>query len=240
MALVDRRPFGTGTSARAAGLAVQVRSLVAFGRIAKRSVEKLVGFEAETGEPLRLVQAGSLAVARDEAAEQRVREHPALGARYGLEVELVDRRAALELAPYARFESARAISFTATDLHLEPGDLPRAYIEASSRRGMVKLEGLEARGLLVSGGRVAGLETDRGPLVAGAVVNCAGGWIGLLDPAAGPVPVQPVRHQLIITAPLACVADGHASVRVVDANTYARPCWGGLMFGGYESQPVFL
>ena len=152
----------------------------------------------------------------------------------------MDERAAFELAPYARYEGARAISFTPTDLHLEPGDLPRAYIAAASRRGMVKLEGLVASDLIVSGGRVAGVTTSRGPLVAGAVVNCAGGWIGRFDARAGRVPVQAVRHQLIVTEPLECVADGHASVRVVDANTYARPCWGGLMFGGYESRPAFL
>lgn len=240
VALMDRRPFGAETSARAAGLAVQVRSLAAFGRIAKRSVAKLTHFEEETGEPLQVSQAGSLAVARNEEAEQRVREHPALGARYDLEVELVEPRDAQQLAPYARFESARAISFTATDLHLEPGDLPRAYIRAASRRGLVTLEGVEAGGLIVTAGRVTGVRSERGPLWGDAVVNCAGGWIGLVDPAAGAVPVQPVRHQLIVTTPLECVADGHASVRVVDANTYARPCWGGLMFGGYESQPLFL
>ncbi len=240
VALVDRRPFGSETSARAAGLAVQVRSLVEFGRLAQRSVEKLATFQQETGEPLAVSQSGSLAVARDEAAERRVREHPALGARYGLDVELLEPRDARRLAPYARFEDARAISFTPTDLHLEPADLPRAYIRAAARAGMTALEGEEASGLIVDGGRVAGVRTGRGAIAADTVVNCAGGWIGLLDAAAGTLPVQPVRHQLVVTEPLESVADGQASVRVVDANTYARPCWGGLMFGGYESRPRFL
>jgi dimethylglycine dehydrogenase len=126
VALVDRRPFVTETSPRAAGLAVQVRSLREFGELASRSV--LVDFKALTGEPRGVTQTGSVAIARDERAEARVRAHPALAARYGVGVELIGERAAAELAPYASFESARAISYTPTDLYLEPGGLPRAYL----------------------------------------------------------------------------------------------------------------
>ena len=29
-------------------------------------------------------------------------------------------------------------------------------------------------------------------------------------------------------------------IRIVDANVYLRPCWGGLLFGGYESEPLAM
>jgi glycine/D-amino acid oxidase-like deaminating enzyme len=239
--LLDRRPFVTETSPRAAGLAVQVRTLREFGRLAIRSVELLVSFEEQTGEPLEVSQTGSVAVARDEASDARVRAHPRLGARNGLEVALIDSAEAASLAPYADYRDARSISFTPSDLHLEPGDLPRAYIRAAARRGMVSLEGHDAGSVLVEHGRVAGLATDRGTIRADVVVNCAGGWLSALASTIdAPLPVQPVRHQLVVSEPSDEVSDWHASVRIVDANVYARPYAGGLMFGGYESQPVFL
>jgi glycine/D-amino acid oxidase-like deaminating enzyme len=242
VALVDRRPFVTETSPRAAGLAVQVRSLLEFGQLAKRSVELLAAFGDLTGEALEIHQTGSVAIARDDASEARVRRHPELGARYGLEVLAIDAAEAAQLAPWADYRTARAISYTPTDLHLEPGELPRAYIRAAARRGLVALDDHHVTSVIVEDGAVTGVATDRGTLRASTVVNCAGGWIAALaGTAAGrPLPVEPVRHQLIVTEPLAEVADHHASFRVVDANVYARPCWGGLMFGGYESAPLFL
>lgn len=241
VALLDRRPFVTETSPRAAGLAVQVRSLLEFGQLAQRSVEMLAAFEQLTGEPLEIQQTGSVAIARDDASEARVREHPALAARYGLDVRLIDAAEARELAPYADYRTARAISHTPTDLHLEPGDLPRAYLRAATQHGLVELHDHDVTSVLVEDGAVAGVVTDHGSVRAPVVVDCAGGWVAALAATVGQAPpVQPVRHQLVITEPLADVADEHASFRVVDANVYARPCWGGLMFGGYESAPQFL
>lgn len=241
VALLDRHPFASQTSPRAAGLAVQVRTLPEFGQIAKRSVDLLESFAEHTGQPLRIHQTGSVAIARDDASETRVREHPALGQRCGVEVRLIDAGEASSLAPYADFRDARAISYTPTDLHLEPGDLPRAYLEAARKRGLVGYEGCDVSSLLTKSGRVVGVVTDQGTLHADLIINCAGGWIAALRTADGSAPpVQVVRHQLIVTEPLQEVSDEHASVRVVDANVYARPCWGGLLFGGYESAPVFV
>ena len=85
VALVDRGPFVTQTSPRAAGLAVQVRTLLEFGQIATRSVELLSSFMERTGEPLQISQTGSLAVARDEASEKlRAADRAAKEKRLGL------------------------------------------------------------------------------------------------------------------------------------------------------------
>jgi glycine/D-amino acid oxidase-like deaminating enzyme len=241
VALLDRRPFVSETSPRAAGLAVQVRTLREFGELAMRSVELLASFEDRTGETLAVSQTGSVAVARDDVSDSRVRAHPELGARYGLEVAVIGPAEAAVLAPYADYRDARSISFTPTDLHLEPGDLPRAYVRAAARRGMASLEGYHAGAPILEDGHVAGLETDGGSLHADVVVNCAGGWLSALAASgARPLPVQPVRHQLVVSEPSGEISETHSSVRIVDANVYARPYAGGVMFGGYESRPAFL
>ena len=73
--LLDRFEPGSQTSPRAAGLTSQVRSTDTLTRLAKRSVEKLERFEAETGQPLRFAQSGALKIARTpEHVEQLHRE----------------------------------------------------------------------------------------------------------------------------------------------------------------------
>jgi glycine/D-amino acid oxidase-like deaminating enzyme len=42
----------------------------------------------------------------------------------------------------------------------------------------------------------------------------------------------------MITEPLPGVRNEQPICRVIDANVYVRPCWGGLMLGGYESNPL--
>src|SRR5262249_8521488 len=51
-----------------------------------------------------------------------------------------------------------------------------------------------AVGLILDGERVVGVETPTGPVHAPTVVNCAGGWSGLIDRRA-PAPVRPAQGQ---------------------------------------------
>jgi len=48
----------------------------------------------------------------------------------------------------------------------------------------------------------------------------------------------PTRHQLIITCPIPGVEPYQPIARVIDCNVYIRPAEGGLMLGGYESNPL--
>lgn len=55
------------------------------------------------------------------------------------------------------------------------------------------------RGLRREGERVAGVETDAGPVAADAVVLAAGAWSGSLTEGLGaPLPVRPVRGQMLL------------------------------------------
>jgi glycine/D-amino acid oxidase-like deaminating enzyme len=54
------------------------------------------------------------------------------------------------------------------------------------------------------------------------------------------LPMIAVRHQLLVTRPLPEVRPDQPITRVLDANVYVRPCDGGLMLGGYESEPLLL
>ena len=72
-------------------------------------------------------------------------------------------------------------------------------------------------------------------------MDAAGGWVRQVAELAGAaVPVAPVRHQLLITEPAPGVNPGDPITRVVDAAVYLRPARGGLMFGGFEAEPMPL
>jgi glycine/D-amino acid oxidase-like deaminating enzyme len=81
--------------------------------------------------------------------------------------------------------------------------------------------------------------TDRGEIRTSIVVDAAGAWARLIAGlAGGRLGAIPTRHQLMITYPIAGVKPDQPIARVIDCNVYIRPADGGLMLGGYESDPL--
>ncbi|HEY6276327.1 MAG TPA: FAD-binding oxidoreductase, partial [Streptosporangiaceae bacterium] len=105
--------------------------------------------------------------------------------------------------------------------------------------GTVMLENEPVVGICITNGCVAGVETSGRSIAAPIVVDAAGGWVRQVAALAGAwVPVAPVRHQLLITGPAPEVDPADPITRVVDAAVYLRPARGGLMFGGFEAEPL--
>ena len=86
---------------------------------------------------------------------------------------------------------------------------------------------------------VRGVETDRGRIESPVVVDAAGAWARQVAASAGiHVPMVPTRHQVLITEPIEGVRPELPIVRIMDAAVYVRPCWGGFLAGGYETEPT--
>jgi 4-methylaminobutanoate oxidase (formaldehyde-forming) len=84
-----------------------------------------------------------------------------------------------------------------------------------------------------------GVHTLAGPIDAPIVVDAAGAWAAGVARLAGfEMPLVPMRHQLFITDEILGVKPEHAMFRFIDSAVYGRPCWGGLLLGGYEPEPV--
>ena len=223
----------------AAGIAMQVHPTEAASRLALDSMAMVEGLAATAGRALAFDRAGSIKVARTAAHAQIVRDEISFGRRLGVAIDPLTAAEAQSLAPWLTLAGATAISIVRRDLHFEPTDLPNIYLDAARRLGVAVQEGTTVRRLLIADGAVTGVETDAGEITARVVVIAAGGWSAGLAAAAGcAVPAVPVRHELFVTAPIAGIAADTPHVRVMDANAYARPYRGGLMFGAYETAPT--
>lgn len=239
--LLDRFGVGEQTSPRAAGLTQQIRREEETTRLAKLSVEKLVDFTNETDIPLELYQSGSVKMARNEAGVAQIAWEIREGRRLGLDIRPIDAAELAERAPWARTEGVLAMWITPSDLFLEPRQVPQVYTAAARALGVTVITETPVVGLLreSGSGRVTGVETGKGPIAAPIVVDAAGAWTRQVAEEAGiRIPIVPLRHQLFITEPLPGIRNEQPICRVIDANVYVRPCWGGLMLGGYEANPL--
>lgn len=240
--VLDRFAPASQTSPRAAGLFKLVQADETLTRLARLSIEIVSGFEAATGVPMPHVRSGSLLVARTPEHAAMIEAEAIQSRGWGIDLAPVDGAEAHRLAPYLDATGFRAAYHVPGDIYVEePASLLAAYQEAARRLGVAVVGRAPATALRVGAGRIVAVRTPRGEIRTETVIDAAGAWAPLVGALGGVrVPVAPVRHQLLITGPIAGVAAADPIVRIVDASAYVRPARGGLMVGGFEADPLPL
>jgi glycine/D-amino acid oxidase-like deaminating enzyme len=235
VAVVERCTAGSQASGRAAGLFKSVQADELRTRLARRSITKAVTFADWAGTPLAVTGSGSFLIARTAQHREFLRRELAQSRRWGADV----REAPAKLSYYHPKGDEFAL-WCPEDVYIEePASLIQACLAACQRHGAVVTENEPVTAIPVTAGRVTGVETRHRSITAPVVVDAAGAWVRRVAELAGArVPVATVRHQLLITAPVADVDPADPITRVVDAAVYLRPARGGLMVGGFEPDPV--
>lgn len=119
----------------------------------------------------------------------------------GLPMELLGPSEARRGCPILPDDVAGA-TYNPLDAHLHPGMLVEALVGSAERAGARVLRGTRVQEVDVSGGRCRGVVTSDGTLAADTVVVAAGAWSpALLEPLGLPLPIVPMRLQVIETAP---------------------------------------
>jgi glycine/D-amino acid oxidase-like deaminating enzyme len=239
VALLDRSRLASQTSPRAAGLSSQVRATPALTAIARRAVVKLASFTDETSQPLRFTQSGALKIARNERDAAQLGREVQRGREVGVAIDFVSTAEARRRLPILRERGIAAVTWSPTDCNVEPSELPIGYCRAAERMGAVLLPNTPATGFETGTRGVEGVRTPHGTIATRVMVDAAGAWSRVVAETLGAsLQVVPTRHQLFITEPIPGVVPEFPIARVIDANVYVRHERGGLMLGGYESDPL--
>ena len=238
--VVERWTAGSQASGRAAGLFKSVQADELRTRLARRSIEKAASFADWAGVPLEVARPGSFLIARTGQHREYLRRELAQSRRWGADVREASPAQLAGGLSYYQAGGGEFALWCPEDVYIEePLSLVRAYLDACRLHGAVLLENEPVVGITRMYGRVAGVETAERSIAAPVVVDAAGGWVRQVAELAGArVPLAPVRHQLLITAPAPEVNPADPITRVVDAAVYLRPARGGLMVGGFEAGPL--
>lgn len=242
--VAERTTAGSQASRRAAGLFKSVQADALRTSLARHSIDKVLRFQEWAGVPLDVRRTGSLLIARTDRHKAILREETERSRAWGVDLTETD---PMNQASYYQATGSELAVSCPEDIYIEePASLIEAYLAACRRHGVLVLEHEPAVTMLTADGRISGVETTTDRINAGVVVDAAGAWARqVAEMARGPfprckVPVAPYRHQLFITEPSSAVSDTDPVVRVIDAAVYLRPARGGLMVGGFESEPLPL
>jgi 4-methylaminobutanoate oxidase (formaldehyde-forming) len=106
-------------------------------------------------------------------------------------------------------------SWLPTDGYLDPSLLTYALAEGAREGGCDIHTNTRVTGIDVRGGRVRGVQTDRGDIEADVVVNAGGMYAAEIGRLAGVrVPLVPMAHEYLVTQPF----------RDRDREQPCRPC----------------
>ena len=107
------------------------------------------------------------------------------------------------LSPAVRRDDIIGGTFCSTDGFIAPLQVLNGYLTAALRAGARVRWQTSVTGLVRDeGGSIIAVETSRGRMATGAVVNAAGAWAAALADQAGvSLPITPLRRQIAATVP---------------------------------------
>jgi glycine cleavage system aminomethyltransferase T/glycine/D-amino acid oxidase-like deaminating enzyme len=233
--LLEQGKLTCGTTWHAAGLVGQMRPNRNMTAMSKYGIELYSKLEAETGLATGWKQCGSVNVARTPERWQVFKKQAALARSFGVEMQLITPREALDRVPILRTEDLSGAMWIPGDGKANPADLTMSLAKGARNRGVTVVEDIEVTGVRVENGRVAGVRTAQGEVRCEILVNCAGQWSRQFGALAGVnVPLYSAEHFYIVTGPIEGVHPMLPVMRDPDGFIYYKEEVGGLVMGGFE------
>ena len=237
--LLEQGRLTSGSTWHAAGLVGQLRSSAGITQLLKYSVGLYQRLGEETGLETGWKMSGCLRLACNEDRWIEFKRLATTSRSFGMEMHLLSPAEVKAMWPLMEVGDLVGATFLPTDGQANPSDITRSLAKGASMAGARLIEDVEVTGFRMEGTRITAAETTRGVVRCDKVVNCAGQWARQLGAKAGVVvPLQPVKHQYIITEPIPGLAKDVPTVRDPDRLTYFKEEVGGLVMGGYEKNPI--
>lgn len=236
--LLEQGAITSGSTWHAAGLVGQLRSSASITRVLKYSVDLYKGLEAETGLATGWKMTGCLRLATNEDRWTEFKRLATTARSFGMDMHLISPQEVKAMWPLMEVGDLVGASWLPTDGQASPSDITQSLAKGARMHGARLFERVRVIGFDMKDGRIVAVRTDQGTIACEKVVNCAGQWARQLGAMAGVnVPLQPVKHQYIVTEKIEGMTPDTPTVRDPDRRTYFKEEVGGLVMGGYEPDP---
>lgn len=236
--LLEQGTLTSGSTWHAAGLVGQLRSSASITRVLKYSVDLYKGLEAETGLATGWKMTGCLRLATNQDRWTEFRRLATTARSFGMDMHLLTPQEVKAMWPLMEVGDLVGASWLPTDGQASPSDITQSLARGARMHGATIVENVRVTGFDIEDGRIRRVRTTRGDIACEKVVNCAGQWARQVGAMAGiNVPLQPVKHQYIITETVPGLATDAPTIRDPDRRTYFKEEVGGLVMGGYEPNP---
>ncbi|TKD45036.1 MAG: FAD-dependent oxidoreductase [Mesorhizobium sp.] len=236
--LLEQGKLTSGSTWHAAGLVGQLRSSASITRVLKYSVDLYKGLEAETGLATGWKMTGCLRLATNADRWIEYKRLATTAKSFGMDMQLLSPAEVKTMWPLLEAGDLVGANWLPTDGQASPSDITQSLAKGARMHGARLFEDVRITGFDMKDGRITAVKTNKGDIACGKVVNCAGQWARQVGALAGiNVPLQPVKHQYIVTERIDGLATDAPTIRDPDRRIYFKEEVGGLVMGGYEPNP---
>jgi 4-methylaminobutanoate oxidase (formaldehyde-forming) len=181
---------------------------------------------------------GCLRLATNEDRWTEYRRLATTARSFGMEMHLLSPGEVKAMWPLMDTSDLVGASWLPTDGQASPSDITQSLAKGARMHGAKIHENVRVTGFAMDGNRIVSVKTNLGDIACEKVVNCAGQWARQVGDMVGiNVPLQPVKHQYIITEKIPGLSADAPTIRDPDRRTYFKEEVGGLVMGGYEPNP---
>ena len=237
--LIEQGQLTSGSTWHAAGLVGQLRSSASITQVLKYSVDLYSRLAEETGLETGWKMTGCLRLACNQDRWTEYKRLATTAGSFGMDMHMLSPSEVKAIWPLMDTSDLVGATFLPTDGQASPSDITQSLAKGARMHGARIVEGVRVTGFDVKDGRIISVKTTEGDVSCDKVINCAGQWARQVGAMAGiNVPLQPVKHQYIITEKIDGITSDTATVRDPDRFTYFKEEVGGLVMGGYETNPI--
>ena len=237
--VLERNELCNAATSRAAALVTRIRLKKHFVRLSLETYNVIPEMEKQLGESMGMKYVGVLHVA---ASKERVADLEALmkvAEEFKQPAEYVSPEQAHAMSPWLVTKDAIEIGFMPGEAYCDPYLLGTFYARCAKEHGADFRKGVEASKILMDGTTAVGIETNQGKVFADIIIIASGAWAPLLAIQANvALPMAPVRSQYWITEMNEVFPENSPIVLLPDAQAYARPDSGSLLFGIREAKSL--
>ncbi|MFZ1661254.1 MAG: FAD-dependent oxidoreductase [Paracoccaceae bacterium] len=241
--LLERTELTSGSTWHAAANIHGLHDSTNISRLQHYTMGLYKELEAETGQGCGIFQPGSLYLAQTEAREHQLRLQAAKARYYKMDFFEIGRDEAERLHPLVDFDGIRCIMYEPQGGNVDPSGVTMAYAAGARARGAQIHRFTPVTATLQQPNGSWIVETPRGSIHTGWVVNAAGLWAREVAALAGiELPLMPTEHQYFVTESLAEIEAMDRrlpSVADRDGEYYLRQEGKGLLVGAYERDMRF-
>lgn len=198
--VIERHYIGSGSTGRCGGGIRAQWTTEENIRLAQESVRMYENMSAELGYQVFFRQGGYLMVTEDEKHLASMRDAVALQNRCGVPTEFLEPRDCLRIVPDLDIAALKGATFCPEDGTAYPFAVTWGYARACVRLGVRIFIRTQVTAVDATGGRITGVQTDRGAIASPLVVLAAGPWTRHLAAMVGvSLPNRQERHEIMVS-----------------------------------------
>ena len=214
VAVLEKGYIGSGAAGRNTTILRSNYKTVEGARFYDASVKLYEGLGAQLDFNLLFSQNGHLTLAHADRAMFVMANRAEVNRMNGIDSRLIYPDEIKKLAPSMQVDNPDAVYPIMGALYHPPGGVIRhdavvwGLARGADRGGAEIHPYTEVTGIDRSNGRVTGVQTNRGPIKAGTVLNCTAGWSSLISGMAGvKLPITTHILQACVTEPVKPLLD---------------------------------